>query len=292
MDGVDRAGACLFVGVFAPAADFLERFTEYLGAPLWSAAWAGLIFFLYARLRGVKQASSGAAAALLLLGVVGSRTVDWTSLHWQAWPLWILALFVAIEGVRHRRARELLLAGAAAILAARFDLLSDTDWIYRDALPLQFLAIWAVILGVLFDDAWGRRLRWMGLGGLVAGCLLAILWRPELPAGLPWWTRVCYLGSIVAGTIICAYIVRSRSYFFAGIGMLVVSLGRVLQVFSFELQHAAHWDGAGFFVLGIVWLMLAVLISSAKSGLAKHLVSLVPFPLSQETGRKSGTSDA
>jgi hypothetical protein len=98
------------------------------------------------------------------------------------------------------------------------------------------------------------------------------------------------LGSIVAGTIFCAYVIRSRSYFFVGIGMLVASLGRVLQVFSFELQHAAHWDGAGFFVLGIVWLMLAVLISSAKSGLAKYLVGLVPRPLSRET--HGGTTGA
>jgi hypothetical protein len=282
--------ACSLPNPSVPAADFLERFTEHLGAPLWSATWAGLMFFLYARLRGVKDAS-GAIAALLLLGAIGPRTVDWTSLRWQAWPLWILALLLAVEGIRHRRARELALAGATAIFAARFDFLRDVHWIYRDALPLQFLAIWAVILGVLFDDAWGRGLRWMGLGGLVAGCLLAILWRSELPAGLPWWSRACYLGSVVAGTIICAYIVRSRSYFFAGIGMLIVSSGRLLQVFAFELQRAAHWDGAGFFVLGIVWLILAVLISSAKSGLAKYFVVLVPRPPSQETGRASRSGD-
>jgi hypothetical protein len=275
--------ACSIPSPSVPAADFLERFTEHLGAPLWSAAWAGLIFFVYARLRGVEDASSGAAAALLLLGAVGPRTVDWTSLHWQAWPLWTLALLVAIAGVWHRRARELLLAGAAAMLAARFDFLHDMHWLYQNALPLQLIAIWAVILGVLFDDVWGRRLRWIGLGGLAAGCVFAIFWRAELPAGLPWWSRVWYLGGIVAGTIFCAYVIRSRFYFFAGIGMLVASLGRVLQVFSFELQRAAHWDGAGFFVLGIVWLMLAVLISSAKSGSAKYLVALVPRPLSRET---------
>ena len=283
--------ACSLPNPSVPAADFLERFTEHLGAPLWSATWAGLMFFLYARLREVKDASSGAIAALLLLGAIGPRTVDWTSLRWQAWPLWILALLLAVEGIRHRRARELALAGATAIFAARFDFLRDVHWIYRDALPLQFLAIWAVILGVLFDDAWGRGLRWMGLGGLVAGCLLAILWRSEPPAGLPWWSRACYLGSVVAGTIICAYIVRSRSYFFAGIGMLIVSSGRVLQVFAFELQRAAHWDGAGYFVLGIVWLILAVLISSAKSGLARYFVVLVPRPPSQETGRASRSGD-
>jgi hypothetical protein len=280
--------ACSFPNPSVPAADFLRRFTEHLGSPLWLAVWAGLIFFNYAWLRGVKDASWGAAAALLLVGTIGPRTVDWSSLRWQAWPLWIVALLLGIEGIRCRRARDLLLAGAATILAARLDWLGQTHWFYQIALPLQLMSIWAVILGATFDDALGRQLRSIGLGGLIAGCVLAVSWPPELPAGLPWWTRACYLGAVVTGTIICAYAIRSRSYFFAGVGMLLVSLGRLLHVCSIELQRVAHWDGAVFFVLGLVWLGLAVLISSAKAGLGKYLVRLVPRPVSEKT--QSGIS--
>jgi hypothetical protein len=268
------------------AIDFLVRFTERLGSPLWLAVWGGLIFFAYARLRGVKDAAPGAAFALLLLGAIGPRTVGWASLDWHTWPVWILASLVAVEGIRHGRSRELLLAGAAAVLAARFDLLQEAHWLYRDALPLQLMSMWAVILGVLFDDRWGRRLRSIGLVGLIAGCIFAVFWRPDSPVGPPLWMRFCFLGCVVAGTIFCAYVIRSRAYFFAGVGMLVLSLGRALHALSLELVRVAHWDGAGFFVLGIVWLALGVLISSAKSGLAKYLAGLVPRPLigKQEAG--------
>jgi hypothetical protein len=141
---------------------------------------------------------------------------------------------------------------------------------------LQLTAIWAVILGAIIPDAWGRQLRGLGLVGLIAGCALAVSWPTELPAGLPWWTRACYLGAVVAGTFVCAYAIDSRVYFFAAVGMLVASLGRVLHVFAIELQRIANWEGAGFFVLGLVWLVLAVLISSAKAGLGRHLRRLVP----------------
>jgi hypothetical protein len=275
--------ACSNPNPSVPAADFLSRFTEQLGAPLWLAVWAGLMFFAYAMFRGVKEASWGMAAALLLEGAMGPRTLDWASLRWQAWPLWILALLMGIEGIRHRRARELLLAGAAAILASRFDWLGDSHWIYRDALPLQLMSIWLVILGATFDDAWGQRLKSIGLGCLIAGCVAAVFWPTELPAGLPWWTRISYLGVLVAGTLICAYLTGSRSYFFAGVGMLVVSSGRALHVFAIELQRIARWDGAGFFVLGLVWLVVAVLISSTKAGFAKYFLRLMPRRLSEKT---------
>jgi hypothetical protein len=282
--------ACSVLNPSVPAADFLRRFTEHLGAPLWLSAWAGLIFFCYAGFRGVVGAAWGAAAALLLLAAVGRHTVGWSSQQWQAWPLWILALLLAVEGVGRRRARELFLAGVAAILAARLDWLTSAHWLYRDALPLQLISVWAVILGATFHDAWGRRLQSIGLGGLVAGCALAVSWPQQLPADLPWWTRACYLGAVVAGTLVCAYAIPSRAYFFAGAGMLVASLGRVLHVFAIELQRIARWEGAGVFVLGLVWLMLAVLISAVKAGLGKHLLRLVPQPIGEQT--PSGTGSA
>jgi hypothetical protein len=275
--------ACSNPNPSVPAADFLAHFTELLGAPLWLAAWAGLMFFTYAMVRGVKEASWGTAAALLLVGAIGPRTLDWASLRWQAWPLWILAVLFGIEGIRYRQARELLPAGAAAILAARFDWLGDLHWIYRNGLPLQLMSIWLVILGATFDDAWGQRLRSIGLGCLIAGCVAAVFWPTELPAGLPWWTRISYLGVLVAATLTCAYLIGSRSYFLAGVAMLIVSSGRALHVLSIELQRLARWDGAGFFVLGLVWLLIAVLISSTKAGFAKYFVRLMPRPLSEKT---------
>jgi hypothetical protein len=259
-----------------PAADFLRRFTVTLGSPLWLAVWAGLFYFGYAWLRGVKEASQGVVAALLLLGVVSWRTLSLASLEWQSWPLWIVAALWSLRGIRFRRARELFFAGVAGMVAARLDWLEHWHWLVRVGLPLQLIVLWAVVLGVIFDDAWGRRLRTIGLAGLIVGCVLAALGPADLPASLPWWLRVVYLYVVVAGTIHCAYLIRSRPYFFAGLGMLAVSLGRVLYDGANELERVADWKGAGFFILGLVWLGLAVLISSAKAGAGRFLARLVP----------------
>jgi hypothetical protein len=156
------------------------------------------------------------------------------------------------------------------------------------ALPVQLLSVWAAILGVLFHDAWSRRLRSIGLAGLMAGCVLAACWPAELPDGLPAWIRPCYLGAVVACTILGAYAMPSRAYFFAGAAMLVISAGRLTHDGSLALQRIAHWDGAVYFVVGLVWLGLAVLISSSKAGLGKYLIRIIPGPISDQSQRDPG----
>jgi hypothetical protein len=286
--------ACLLANWFPnsslPAEDFLHRFIDPLGSPLWLAVWSGLAFFAYARLRRVPDASWGIAGFVLLLGAVGPRTIDWPSLRWQVWPVWIAAIVLGIQGLRKRSAAELFSAGVAATIATRFDWLGHMAWPFQLGIPLQLLSIWAVILGILFTDVWARRLRALGLGGLIAGCLLAAAWPDALPGELPSWTRLCYLGALVAGTMICGYLIGSRIYLFAGLGMLVVSMGRVIHMCSVELERTAQWKGAGFFVLGLVWLGLAVSISSAKAGLGKLLMRrIAPQTVSEE--RQNGDGD-
>ena len=110
----------------------------------------------------------------------------------------------------------------------------------------------------------------------MAGYILAACWPAELPDGLPAWIQPCYLGAVVIGTILCAYAIPSRAYFFAGVSMLVTSAGRLMHDGSLALQRIAHWDGAVYFVLGLVSLGLGVLISSSKAGLGKCLIRLIP----------------
>ncbi len=268
--------ASWFPNTSTPAADFLRRFTEQAGAPLWLAVWAGLVFFTYAWLRRVKDAAMGVTALLMLVGMIGPRDVDWTSLRLQAWPLWIVAVVLGIEGIRTRRARELFLAVAASVLAGRFLWLPHAHWIAQVAVPLQMMSVWAVLLGILFKDAWGSGLRAAGLVGLVVSVLLGASWLAESPPGLMSRLLLGDLAVLIVGTILLSYVLRSRIYFFVGVGMLAVSLARMLQMGAQELERTAQWKGAAFFVIGLVWLALAALISSAKAGLGKYLIRLLP----------------
>ncbi len=268
--------ASWFPNTSAPAADFLGRFTEQVGSPLWLAVWGGLVFCTYAWLRRVKDAAFGITAFLMLVGMIGRRDVAWTSLQLHAWPLWIVAFVLGIEGIRSRRARELFLAGAATVMAARFVWLPHAFWMAQIAVPLQLMSVWAVLLGMLFKDAWGSGLRAVGLVGLVVSTLLGATWLAESPPGWTSWMLVCDLAVLTVGTILLSYAIHSRVYFFVGVGMLLISFARVLQMGAQELESTAQWKGAGFFVIGLVWLALATLISSAKAGLGKYLIRLLP----------------
>ena len=273
----------------APAADFLRRFTEQAGAPLWLAVWAGLVFFTFAWLRRVKDAALGVTAFLMMVGMIGPRDVDWTSLRLHAWPLWIVAVVLGIEGIRESSRSRAIPGyrsgrfGGEILVAAACPL--DLSQI---VVPLQMMSVWAVLLGILFKDAWGSGLRAAGLVGLVVSVLLGASWLAESPPGLTSWLLVGDLAVLIAGTILLSYAIHSRIYFFVGVCMLAVSFARMLQMGAQELERTAQWKGARFFVIGLVWLALAALISSAKAGLGKYLIRLLPSVGTNREEERSG----
>jgi len=50
----------------------------------------------------------------------------------------------------------------------------------------------------------------------------------------------------------------------------------MLVEFSAVLERILTWRGAGYFVAGLAWFLLAVLISASKAGLLRNWADLVP----------------
>jgi hypothetical protein len=85
-----------------------------------------------------------------------------------------------------------------------------------------------------------------------------------------------YVAAIVATTFGYAYCVGSQTYFFAGLANLTLLTGRLLYELTGVLKRLFDWEGATWFVWGLVWFVVGLLISAAKAGLTGRLWRIVP----------------
>jgi hypothetical protein len=261
----------------APYADFLNRFISRIGSPLWLSATASLAFFAYARLRRVRFAGESFWGALLVASCISRNTLDVTSaVAPQTWALWFAAIVQGVVGMREHQSWRVLTAAICAVAALRFDFLSGAEPLYEDGLPLHLAGIAVLSVGAMFDDAFARWLRCAGVPLLVAAAICAAGFPGEYPAGLPDWCAPVYGAAVVAVTFAYAYGTASPAYFFAGLANVCLLLGRLLFDLVDVLKRLFDWEGAAWFVWGMVWFALGVLMSACKAGLAGRLARFVP----------------
>jgi hypothetical protein len=260
----------------APYADFLQRFIDRVGSPLWLAALAGIAFYTFASLRRVKHAEPAFWGMLLVGSCLTRTTVDFSGVvPPQAWALWLTAVVLALLGRLRFVSFSALAAALALIAACRASFLGTADSLYRDVVPAHLAGLAILTVAGLFDDYFARWLRKAGVPLLVAAVFAASL-PTALPARIPEWTPPAYLAGMIVLTFAYAYLIRSPAYFFAGLVSLVVCAGRLLYELSGYLKRLFSWQGAGWFVWGLVWFVLAVLISARKAGIVPRLARLVP----------------
>lgn len=261
----------------APYTDFLDRFILRVGSPLWLSAIAGLAFFVYARLRKVRYAGEGFWGALLVAACIGRTTVDLTSVvSPQTWALWFAAIVQGVAGLRGRQSWRVFTAAICAVAVLRTDFLAGVNPLYKDVLPLHLAGIAVLSIGAILDDAFARSLRLAGVPMLVAAAICAAGFPGEFSIGLPQWSAAAYGAAVVAATFVYAYGTGSPAYFFAGLANMSLLTGRLLFELTVVLKRVFAWEGAAWFVWGIVWFALGVLISAWKAGLASRLPRFVP----------------
>jgi hypothetical protein len=263
-------------GGSAPYADFLHRFIDRVGSPLWLAAMASIGFYAYASLRRVKHAESAFWGMLLAGSCLTQTTVDITSfVPPQAWALWLIAVLQALLGRWRLDSRSAFVAAIAAIAACRAGFLGGAVALYRDIIPAHLAGLAVLTIGGLFDDAFARWLRKAGLPLLVGAMFvgsLPIVWR----SGLPVWISPVYLAGVIAVTFGYGYLMGSAAYFYGGLANLMLGAGRLLYELSGWLRRLFGWEGADWFVWGLVWFALAVCISARKAGVVARLARFVP----------------
>lgn len=261
----------------APYIAFLNRFVLRVGSPLWQAALAGLAFFAYARLRQVRIAGEAFWGALMIASCIGRMTIDLsTVVAPQSWALWFAAVVHGIVGLRNRQSWRVFTATICILLALRSDFLLRAESLYKDAFLLNLAGLAVLIVGALFDDAFASFLRRAGVPILVTAAIGAVGLPSASPANLPPWVAPLYGMAVVFITFAYAYGAGGPAYFFAGFANLFLLTGRLLYELAGFLRRLFDWEGATWFVWGLVWFALGVLISAWKAGLAGRLARFVP----------------
>lgn len=160
--------------------------------------------------------------------------------------------------------------------AALWPVLPSTWNFTQRTLLLGHIAGIAVLgLGAWFRDQFARYLRKAGLALLMTAALVAATW-PRGTFDLPEWIPPTYLTVVVAITFAYAYLFRNANYFFAGLLNGLIGVARIMWEISRNLEVLLVWQGAGFFVAGVCWFALAVLISAAKAGALRRFTNWIP----------------
>jgi hypothetical protein len=253
-----------------PHDEFVARFTSGVGSPLWSASIAAAAFFAWARFRQVRAAEiPGIVLAVMALGLERKNAFDSVDVQLSEVWLWMLAAAGCWLGVRHRDPRAWLIATASALIAARGSWLDDAGWMVRDALPAH-LALGAMLaIGLLYETPFARRLRRLAAGCLGAAAMAATL-LPQIPGhAIPETARIVYALGMSAGALGIARKCGGPRWLSMGFAGLASVAGRLLVDLSQFLERDWHWAGAGYFVVGMVWFGLALVISVMKAGLVR-----------------------
>ncbi|MFN0054432.1 MAG: hypothetical protein ACKV0T_19830 [Planctomycetales bacterium] len=294
---VGRSGWCQFAALVAPVialrlaipdsqpgvpyAEFLQEVVQQIGSPVWLASLGMVGFYGWALFRRVPFAGRALIASMLVASVIGRGTVDWwTVVSPQPLWLWMAASSLGIAGFHRRDSRWAFVSALCAIAAFRALLPAEWHWMYRNAIPWHMAGVAGLVIGALSRDWFATWLRKAGVPLLVATALAASLWPIRSAAGFPEpltaTSLAIYLAAVVVVTFGFAYGIGSRSYFFAGLTNLLLASTRLVYELTGTMERALAWSGVGYFLTGLAWFALALLISAGKAGAFRRLAVLMP----------------
>jgi len=245
---------------------FLREFTMEVASPVFLTLCGLMLFYGYARLRGVRYASAGWNGTLLLAAFIPPHSL-WLRLDDpQLVPVAILGLTELATGILRRNSMRaatgsILLSVGAAMLA------SDLHSVLTGLAAGWNLSMGAVLLtGLLICDANSQRLRQMAAMMMAVTAVATVM----LPG------RFFVHSSIVPVTVACLAVTctglgvlrRELEFLSAATGILLCGLLRG----SYELWLILRQiQGAIPLLAGSVSFSLALFISILKSGLAGRL---------------------
>ncbi|MFO0950634.1 MAG: hypothetical protein U0835_05670 [Isosphaeraceae bacterium] len=247
---------------------FLADFQETLGAsPLFLALVVSTLFYLIASLRGVRGGFGWlmiAIGAFCLVGPGSIRPEPLATAH--AWPILVLAVIQGGIGLRRRSLDRCVLAVALLTAATWMGV-----WDARLAAGAAFhVALAGLIgLGIVFEGEAGRAFRSWGAGlASLAACTAATgVFDPG--SAVPGWTYEVYPIGVAVALAGYGVLLHDRGPL-AAAACAAVAWGTGLgwHVYASLRQTVVGLDAIA---LGLVLLVLAQLISAAKSGLIHRL---------------------
>jgi hypothetical protein len=250
--------------------EFLAIFTRRLGAsPEYLALWGAAGFYGYAALRRVQAAVEALTAALLVLTIVGSSSVQTHGLApLKQVPLLLAATLQLGLGCWQRESWRCLAGAVIGIASLAF--IGDAGTLpLRWLLAFHLVVLAMLILGALFEDVLASCLR-------VAGAVLAMLFCMAAmftpfdgpPANLPRWAVGVY--PLGMGMLLLAYGQYLKHY------LTILVAGLILTGWLTSFGWSGYrWcreliAGLDYLALSLIVFVLAAAISLGKSGLVSR----------------------
>lgn len=251
-------------------ASFHAEFTQTLAAPLFLSVWAVCGFFVYAWIRGVKQAEAGVFVALLAGSFVGPTSIHLGTLTTPNWiPLTVLCVLQFTLALQ-RRSSVRFFAGVAIASALIVPLFGAPDQsLIRYALPLHVTLLGAIACGLFFSDKAATYFKQMGAISLP---LLSVstAWQCQ-SSGVPEGWLVLYLVIMTCLPLGLWYFTRDRWYFGAGLANVAGGSGGLSWMGYRFVKYQIGADIIQPLLYGIAFFLIAVLISAHKAGAFERL---------------------
>ena len=256
--------------------EFHNEFQRQLGSPVFVSLWMATVLFAYAFLRKSPYAERCLNMALALHLFVGRDTVGFSSrlLETPVWPLVVLAgLHIGLGCWRHQPRR--LVAGIlTGIGTLHFTVLSDEPVWLSSAVMIHLAWLTILIAGFAFRDMHLKILAGLKMIGLAVAAIEIAPTVPNLNA----WVPVLYLLGLTGIAMALAIIVQQKAYWIVALaeaGMIARITG---PWFINWFRQQPGWRGLAFYCGGLVWLVIALLISYLKSTRTTAAAATNPRP--------------
>lgn len=253
--------------------DFAATFTGTVGAtPLYCTIAAVAIFYGYCIVRCVPRVSDLLSAWLLLFCVVAPSTTGPATI---TEPLGIPFLFVAaiqsMSAIRRRDSLRGVLAGVSVLIGAAIDFRESLLTAYGGLVLFHLLLGTVLLVGAVVRNRFGRLAQYAGAGLLAAAGVTALF----LPADAfgdrfsEWSGAILPVYPYVAVAVALSYGYLVANGWCYGSAALI--LGTRLSSagwHSYSLLRRTI-DGLDYLLFGLLFFLLAMLISLSKAGLLR-----------------------
>ncbi len=249
---------------------FVQRFTDALGSPLWVTLIVLTAYYAVAAARGLPGAARGSLLALLALACIDPRSLSLfdlvPGLHFvlNPWLLWLLPGVAVAAGLRRQQSRFWVEASAYAVAAAWQSGWFDGLMFSPLAIAVHVFAAAVIVVGALFADGFARWLREAGAVFLAAAA--TAMCATAVDGTEPRWLPLAYLSAITAcGACLGWWLPHVRYLYAALLGFLLAYATSFLHVYGF-LDRTIRWAGLTSFTVGLALLHVGLLLSAAKGG--------------------------
>lgn len=250
--------------------DFLMSFAGVLGgSPLYFAVLAAGLFYGYARIRRAPAAVEGLGAALATLTLVGPNTFDFGQLTApNPLPLALLTVLQTTIAVRRQSCGRGVFGACCFVATVLSGPAEPMPTAAKTSLLLHLAMFATLVLGAIFANERGLALR-------IAGAILLFLLgadgaseQPRLLAIIPVAFVPVYPALAAATAASYGWLLKSRVHVFdAG---AILALWASIHGWRGYARARSTIGGLDHIVWGLVFFVLAALISLAKAGVLRR----------------------